>query len=118
MFLRIAPKLCCSHSLTMMRCLPPCPAGHIIAEGNIMRGAHIICPTGETSLKKARFRVLFLAPSVGLEPTTLRLTVVCSSRLIALSASDKPIFTGFFGLCEVNGQAKCPFIFYSTFQSG
>ena len=62
--------------------------------------------------------VIHVAPTVGLEPTTLRLTVVCSSRPITLSESDKPIFTGFFGLCEVNGQAKCPFIFYSTFQSG
>ena len=35
----------------------------------IMREAHIICPTGQTSLKKARFRVLFLAGAEGLEPS-------------------------------------------------
>jgi len=29
-----------------------CPQAHIIAAGSIMREAHIICPTGQTSLKK------------------------------------------------------------------
>ena len=36
-----------------MRCLPMCRQARIIAAGNIMREAHIICPTGQTSLKKA-----------------------------------------------------------------
>jgi hypothetical protein len=36
-----------------------CPQAHIIAAGNIIRVARIICPPGQTSLKKARFRVLF-----------------------------------------------------------
>ena len=40
-------------SLAMMRCLPsPVPKAHIIAEGNIMCEAHIICPQGQTSCKK------------------------------------------------------------------
>ena len=30
-----------------------CPQAHIIAAGNIMCEAHIICPSGKTSLKKA-----------------------------------------------------------------
>ncbi len=32
---------------------PTRPAGHIIAAGNIMCEARIICPSGQTSLKKA-----------------------------------------------------------------
>ena len=32
---------------------------HITAEGNIICEAYIICPTGQTSLKKARPSVLF-----------------------------------------------------------
>jgi len=35
------------------------PQAHIIAEGNIMCEARIICPAGQTSLKKARRSVLF-----------------------------------------------------------
>jgi hypothetical protein len=31
-----------------------CPQAHIIAAGSIMCKAYIICPTGQTSLKKAR----------------------------------------------------------------
>ena len=30
-----------------------CPQAHIIAEGNIISVSDIICPTGQTSLKKA-----------------------------------------------------------------
>ena len=30
-----------------------CPQAHIIAAGNIMCEARIICPSGQTSLKKA-----------------------------------------------------------------
>ena len=30
-----------------------CPQAHIIAAGNIMCGAHIICPVGQTSFKNA-----------------------------------------------------------------
>ena len=34
---------------------PMCPQAHIIAEGSIMCEARIICPTGQTSCKKASF---------------------------------------------------------------
>jgi len=32
-----------------------CPQAHIIAEGNITGEANIICPSGQTSFKKASF---------------------------------------------------------------
>jgi len=40
-------------------CSAHVPQAHIIAAGNIMCEARIICPSGQTSLKKARLRVLF-----------------------------------------------------------
>ena len=36
-----------------------CPQAHIIAAGSIIREAHIICPAGQTSLKKAAHGLLF-----------------------------------------------------------
>ena len=47
--------------------LPPCPAGHIIAEGNIMCEAHIICPArGKHHCKKSiAVATLFLLVGVG-----------------------------------------------------
>jgi hypothetical protein len=43
----------------MMRCLPYVPAGTHHQRNDIIAEGNIICPTGQTSLKKARCGVLF-----------------------------------------------------------
>ena len=45
-----------------------CPQAHIIAAGSIMCEACIICPTGQTSLKKPRFREVFSGAGGGGRP--------------------------------------------------
>ena len=51
---------------SMMRCLPLMSRRTHHQRSGIMREAHIICPSGQTSLKKARFRVLFSGCGIGI----------------------------------------------------